>query len=236
MAREGGPDLPTEVNDHVFRLNRSVTRLRAHLEAMEGALPDDPDSRSVMIRRMTGMGLEIDAIYRTMVRVRWAALGVPPGPESPYTSGKDPSGGPQPASRGQETTIYVVDDDPSVGKALSRLFRSVDYRVETFPSALKFLGAKRGPGPACLVLDYRMPRMGGLDLHRHLTASWAGIPIIFITGHGDMDLAVQAVKGGAVDFLPKPFDDQDLLDAVRRALEPSPAWDQSPIPEPPPDP
>lgn len=188
-----------------------------------------------IVQRSTDIHREIDAIYRTMVRVRWAALGAPPGSEASELSGKDPLGGPHANSLAHAPTIFVVDDDPSVRKALSRLFRSVDFRVETFSSARQFLAALPEARPACLVLDIRTPRLGGLDLHRELLRSGAGIPIVFLTSHGDVELAVRAIKDGAADFLPKPFDDQDLLDAVHRALASAGECDQSPIPEPPED-
>lgn len=235
MARKGGSDLRVEVSEHVFRLNRSVSRLREFHRGLMRLLDQETAADRMISRRSDDILREIDAIYRTMVRVRWAALGVSPAPESHATSGKLPQGGPHPSPGEDSTTIYVVDDDPSVRKALSRLFRSVDYRVETFPSARHFLAAKPVARPACLVMDIRMLRMGGLDFHGELTRSGAGIPIVCTTGHGDMDLAVKAVKDGAADFLPKPFDDQDLLDAVKRALTSTREWDQSPIPEPPED-
>lgn len=231
MAREGESDLRTEVNEHVYLLNRSITRLRDNLRGLIRLVGEEYAASPNVVQRSDNIHREIDAIYRTMVRVRWAALGVPPAPETSESFGKDPLGGHPVNSLADAATVFVVDDDPSVRKALSRLFRSEDYRVETFPSAHKFLAALPETRPACLVLDIRMPHMGGLDLHRELTRSGAKIPILFITGHGDMDLAVQAVKVGAVDFLPKPFDDQDLLDAVHRALTSFPEWDQSPIPE-----
>ena len=117
----------------------------------------------------------------------------------------------------EEAMVFVVDDDPSVREALSSLFRSTGLRVETFSSAPDFLRYQRPDAPACLVLDVRMPAMSGLDLQRELVKSGDPIPIIFITGHGDIAMSVGAMKAGAVDFLPKPFHDQDLLDAVLQA-------------------
>jgi FixJ family two-component response regulator len=116
-------------------------------------------------------------------------------------------------------TVFIVDDNASVRKALSRLFRSVGHTVEAFASAPEFLDRKPTEYPACVVLDVRMPKMSGLDLQAELAAIGSDLPIIFITGHGDIDMAVKAMKDGAVDFLPKPFDDQDLLDSVERALD-----------------
>lgn len=115
--------------------------------------------------------------------------------------------------------VYVVDDSQSVRSALERLFRSEGYRAEAFASARQFIDASPEAQPACIVLDVRMPRMSGLDLQRELSARGIDLPIVFITGHGDIDMAVQAMKDGAVDFLPKPFEEQDLLDSVARALE-----------------
>jgi FixJ family two-component response regulator len=115
--------------------------------------------------------------------------------------------------------VYVVDDDPSVRNALRRLLGSVGLQVRTFASARDFLCEDHADVPSCLVLDVRMPGMSGLDLQRELTAAGLAIPIIFITGHGDVPMSVRAMKAGAVDFLPKPFNDQQLLDAIRAALE-----------------
>ena len=116
-------------------------------------------------------------------------------------------------------TVFVVDDDPSIRKSLSLLLSSAGYGVETFASAKEFLESERSsPGPACLVLDVKMPGLSGLDLQEELKSRNTIIPIIFITGHGDIPMSVQAMKKGAVDFLSKPFDDGDLLDAVKEAL------------------
>ena len=114
--------------------------------------------------------------------------------------------------------VYVVDDDPSVCRSLERLFRSVGHECVTFSSALEFLRSELRDAPACLVLDVRLPGLSGLDLQRELAESNVQIPIIFLTGHGDIPLSVRAMKAGAVDFLTKPFHEQDLLDAVRQAI------------------
>ncbi len=116
------------------------------------------------------------------------------------------------------TTIYIVDDNPSVRRALSSMFRSLDHDVEIFPSAIAFLKSDFDAHPACIVLDVRMPSMSGIDLQKELKAAGSDLPIVFITAHGDIDMAVQAMKEGAVDFLPKPFDEQDLIDSVDQAL------------------
>lgn len=115
--------------------------------------------------------------------------------------------------------VYVVDDDLSVREALSSLIRSVGLPVETFPSAEDFLAVQRPPGVACLILDIRMPGLNGLELQTRLAQDGMSIPIIFITGHGDIPMAVLAMKKGAVEFLSKPFRDDDLLDAIHAALE-----------------
>jgi FixJ family two-component response regulator len=117
-----------------------------------------------------------------------------------------------------EPTVFVVDDDQSVRQALSSLIRSVGLAVKPFSSARDFLQATVPTAPACLVLDVRLPGLGGLELQRELTATHNDIPIIFITGHGDIPMSVRAMKAGAVEFLPKPFRDQDLLDAIHQAL------------------
>ncbi|WP_409290114.1 response regulator transcription factor [Pseudomonas sp. KCJK8927] len=117
-----------------------------------------------------------------------------------------------------ESMVYVVDDDPSMRDALTNLLRSVGMRVETFSSTLGFLSYKRIDAPSCLVLDVRLQGSSGLDFQRELSLTNFRIPIIFITGHGDIEMSVKAMKAGAVDFLSKPFRDQDLLDAVAAAI------------------
>jgi FixJ family two-component response regulator len=115
--------------------------------------------------------------------------------------------------------VFVVDDDRSVRDSLHRLITSVGLRVEVFPSAQAFLSAPRPDVPGCLVLDVRLPGLSGLDLQRELAQSHATLPIIFLTGHGDIPMSVQAMKAGAAEFLTKPFRGQDLLDAIRHAIE-----------------
>jgi len=115
--------------------------------------------------------------------------------------------------------VYVIDDDESIREALNSLIRSVGLNVATFASAQEFLQSPRRDVPACLILDVRMPGLSGLDLQRDLSEANIHIPIIFITGHGDIPMSVRAMKAGAVEFLTKPFRDQDLLDAIQQALE-----------------
>jgi FixJ family two-component response regulator len=115
--------------------------------------------------------------------------------------------------------VCVVDDDPSIREALTSLIRSVGLGVETFGSAREFLNGQRPDAPGCLVLDVRLPGLSGLDLQRDLAAARIDIPIIFITGHGDIPMTVRAMKAGAVEFLTKPFRDQELLDAIQQAIE-----------------
>jgi DNA-binding NtrC family response regulator len=114
--------------------------------------------------------------------------------------------------------VYVVDDDPSVCDALRSLLRSAGLNVETFLSAQEFLAAPRPDVPSCLVLDVQLPGLGGLDLQRELAKTDVPIPIIFITGHGDVPMSVRAIKAGALEFLTKPFSDEDLLDAVQQGI------------------
>jgi FixJ family two-component response regulator len=114
--------------------------------------------------------------------------------------------------------VFVIDDDLSVRMALGRLLKSAGYRVTLLPSAEEFLRQTLCDTPACLVLDVSMPGLSGLDLQRTLAERDTGLPIVFITGHGDIPMSVRAMKTGAVDFLPKPFDDEDLLAAVRQAI------------------
>jgi len=115
--------------------------------------------------------------------------------------------------------VFVIDDDESIREALKSLIRSVGLSVETFASARDFLQSSRPDVPSCLILDVRMPGLSGLDLQRDLAEANIHIPIIFITGHGDIPMSVRAMKAGAVEFLTKPFRDQDLLDAIQQALE-----------------
>jgi RNA polymerase sigma factor (sigma-70 family) len=115
--------------------------------------------------------------------------------------------------------VFVVDDDPSVRSSLKFLLSTVGLQVESFDSADSFLLKKPVDAPGCLVLDVRLPGLSGLDFQRELAAKKIRIPIVFLTGHGDIPMSVRAMKAGAVEFLTKPFRDQDLLDAVRIALE-----------------
>ena len=114
--------------------------------------------------------------------------------------------------------VFVVDDDASVRKSLSRLASAAGYRVQAYASPGEFLARRPEPGPSCLVLDVRMPGVSGLDLQETLASAVHEIPIIFITGHGDIPTTVKAMKAGAVDFLAKPFAGKDLLDAIQRAV------------------
>lgn len=118
-----------------------------------------------------------------------------------------------------ESTVFIVDDDESVRQALSSLIRSAGMEVKVFSSAGEFLREDAPDHPACLVLDVRLPGLSGIDLQRELHRINNPIPIIFITGHGDIPMGVRAIKAGASGFLPKPFRDQDLLDAIGEALE-----------------
>jgi FixJ family two-component response regulator len=123
-------------------------------------------------------------------------------------------------SSGQEQAIvFVVDDDPSVRRGLDSLLRSAGLNVQTFPSVSEFQRAVRPDLPACLVLDVRMPDMGGLEFQRGLNELGDRLPIVFITGHGDIPTTVQAMKAGAIEFLAKPFGVQELLDAIRFGLD-----------------
>ena len=115
--------------------------------------------------------------------------------------------------------VYVIDDDEAVRLAVKNLLESVGMRVETFASGRDFLNAARPDAPSCLVLDVRFPGQSGLEFQQTLAAAKLEIPIIFITGHGDIPMTVQAMKAGAVDFLTKPFRDQELLDAIHKAVD-----------------
>lgn len=115
--------------------------------------------------------------------------------------------------------VFVIDDDADLREALSSLFRSVGLQVKAFATAPEFLQIKLPEGPTCLVLDVRLPGLSGLDFQAELTRAKIDIPIVFMTGHGDIPMTVRAMKAGAVEFLPKPFRDQDMLDAVQTGLE-----------------
>src|SRR3989449_11708695 len=115
--------------------------------------------------------------------------------------------------------VFVVDDDPSVRAAIQGLLKSASLRSESFETAEEFLRSKRPDGPSCLVLDVSLPGVNGLDFQRELADSGVQIPIIFITGHGDIPMTVKAMKSGAIEFLTKPFQDHDLLDAIHQALD-----------------
>ncbi len=112
-------------------------------------------------------------------------------------------------------TVLVIDDDPDVRTSIGRLLRSLNHDVQLFASIADFLKSNPPDGPTCLVLDVRLPGQSGLDFQRELAAANRDIPIIFVTGHGDIPMSVQAMKGGAIEFLTKPFRDQDLLDAIQ---------------------
>lgn len=118
-----------------------------------------------------------------------------------------------------DPTVFVVDDDASVRRSLARLIRSIGLKVEVFSSAQEFLNRNYYDGPGCMVLDVRMPGLSGIQFQEYLADAGYNIPIIFITGHGNIPMSVKAMKAGAVDFLTKPFNDQDLLDAIQEAIK-----------------
>ena len=119
----------------------------------------------------------------------------------------------------EDSTVFVIDDDAAVRAAIQGLLKSVGLHSDSFGTAQEFLTSERSDGPSCLVLDIRLPGINGLDFQRQLADAGIHIPIIFITGHGDIPMTVRAMKSGAVEFLTKPFRDQDLLDAIYQALD-----------------
>jgi FixJ family two-component response regulator len=208
----------TDLNNRILALNEGLKRLQSASDRVSDLVRTSAKTTPSMDRALAGFQEEMSRIYGSMVRVRWAVLDL----QSPFALAEvaeegDPNGKGTPVPA-ETATVFVVDDNPSVRKALSRLFRSLNYSVEVFPSATQFLKVQPDAEPACVVLDVRMPRMSGLDLQKELADAGSDLPIVFITGHGDIDMAVKAIKDGAVDFLPKPVDDQDLIDSVDRAL------------------
>lgn len=117
------------------------------------------------------------------------------------------------------STLFIVDDDASVRKGVGRFLRSAGFSTKLFASSQEFLEYERSDGPSCLVLDVQMPGLNGLELQEEMAARGISIPIIFITGHGDIPMTVKAMKSGAIDFLPKPFEDEMLLSSIDKALE-----------------
>jgi len=182
---------------------RELRRAGSHLEAGD-------ESHRAARRAVRDALAENDCAYSILMRLRWSLL--------PRT---DPSRTPRledvPMAEAKPV-VFVVDDSASVRRALSRLLTSVGLQVETFDSAARFLEHDLPDAPSCVVLDVRMPRMSGLDLQGEMAERGLDVPIVFITGHGDINMAVKAMKDGAVDFLPKPFNDQDLIDSINRAL------------------
>jgi len=122
-----------------------------------------------------------------------------------------------PTPPASQPTVIIIDDDPGMRESISSLIRSIGFQAKTLVSVDEFRKSGRPDGPACLVLDVRLPGQSGLELQRDLIASHLQLPIVFITGHGDIPMSVQAMKGGAIEFLTKPFRDQDLLDAVQKS-------------------
>ena len=140
------------------------------------------------------------------------------GPQS-KSQGRNHSGALSIPPANDQPVVFVVDDDPSMRATLTDVMRSVGLQVQTFASAREFMDSKPPDAPGCLVLDVRLPGQSGLDFQRTLAKSGMELPVVFITGHGDVSMSVRAMKAGAVDFLIKPFRDQDLLDAVHAAIE-----------------
>jgi FixJ family two-component response regulator len=122
-------------------------------------------------------------------------------------------------SSADTATVFIIDDDEGVRQSVKDLLESVGLQAQSYATAEEFLGSKHPDGPACVVLDVRLPGISGLDFQRELGSTGRTLPIIFITGHGDIPMTVKAIKSGAVEFLTKPFRDQDLLDAVQQALQ-----------------
>ena len=203
----------------MHQVQQALCRGRGHLQ--RSLATDTPDIQPGNVAHSSLLAALrcCDEALSDVAELRWLAfMGVNFSTESTARPGQTKAGNHMNQS-GREPMVFVVDDDPSVRRALERLLKSVGLAIRTFPSARDFLESSLPDTPACIVLDVRMPRMSGLDLQREISRRGIIIPIIFITGHGDINMAVQAMKDGAVDFLPKPFQDQDLLDSINRALE-----------------
>src|ERR1700674_5613329 len=153
-------------------------------------------------------------------RIAWSSPLSPTrlSPYAPWRNGKPNAHVNEEHVVEQPPTVMVIDDDPGVRDSLGKLLRSAGFRVSLLGSVSEFLAADRPEGPACLVLDVRLPGQSGLELQRELGGAERQLPIVFITGYGDIPMSVQAMKGGAIEFLTKPFRDQDLVDAVNVGL------------------
>ncbi|MFH1279360.1 MAG: response regulator transcription factor [Candidatus Eisenbacteria bacterium] len=181
------------------------------LRQARSLLAADPPSSGSAHRAVQQALAENDRAYSIMVKLRWSLLRKTDPEEQPRLEER--------RMDDSQPIVFVVDDSASVRRALSRLLSSVGLRVEVFSSAHQFLEHVLPDVPSCVVLDVRMPRMSGLDLQKEMARRGLEVPIVFITGHGDIRMAVKAMKSGAVDFLPKPFNDQDLIDSINRALD-----------------
>jgi FixJ family two-component response regulator len=208
----------SELTRQVLDVQQTLVQIRQKLRLMIGSLgqPSEKSCQAASLEESLGL---VNSALESSVRLRWGIMRRQQGDAAvPVQIGLSAEGV-APSMTNQQPLVYVVDDDPSVRRALQRLIKSVGLDIMVFSSAREFLDFERQERPSCVVLDVRMPRMSGLDLQKALAESGSTIPIVFITGHGDINMAVQAMKDGAVDFLPKPFHDQDLIDSVNRALD-----------------
>lgn len=220
LAGSGDPSGPdnSELSGLVHQVYQGLAASRRHLdrvleqtEAGSGSLTAQASVRAALQANEQALA--------AAVNLRWGVLRKEVPQLNPFGA-SGPAGGRKPEKMNtQVPMVYVVDDDASVRRAMERLIKSVGLGIRTFASAREFLDFERPNVPSCVLLDVRMPRMSGLDLQKELGDQGSTIPIIFITGHGDINMAVKAMKDGAVDFLPKPFHDQDLLDSINRALD-----------------
>jgi len=208
---QGDPERLTVMRELVHRLGESLAATRRELQQARDRLVAGRSDHRAATGSIDRALAENDAAYAVMVKLRWSLLRRNDPQATPRREGDE--------MNESSPMVFVVDDSPSVRRALSRLLQSVGLQVEVFGSARQFLDRELPDAPCCVVLDVRMPRMSGLDLQQELARRGSDIPIVFITGHGDIDMAVKAMKEGAVDFLPKPFNDQDLVDAINRALD-----------------
>ncbi len=206
-----------ELTEQVHQMHQYLASTRRHLIRALDPIKSGQISNSASAA-LTFALQENDQAFASLVKLRWSLFRQKDTRQQNEVNRVTRKDETQENLNLPDPIVYVVDDDSSMRRALERLLKSISLDYRTFSSAKEFLDYDRPEVPSCVVLDVRMPRMSGLDLQKELEKRKSIIPIIFITGHGDINMAVKAMKDGAQDFLPKPFHDQDLLDSINRAL------------------